>query len=172
MKYSGILYDDMVDGEGIRNSLFVSGCRNHCHGCFSEVTWDFDYGNEFTDIEANEIITACKRSYINGLTILGGDPFEPENQNALLPFIAKYKAECPNKTLWMYTGYVLDRDLLEGQRTHVDGITYHVLNYVDTLVDGPFILSKRDISLKFRGSTNQRLLSRNDILDIINKKSG
>ena len=168
MKYGNIKYIDTADGEGVRVSLFVSGCRNHCKGCFSEVTWDFNYGNEFTEIEENEIIEGCKKSFIAGLTILGGDPMEPENQTALLPFIKKFKEECPGKTLWMYTGYILDKDLLPGQRKHVDGVTGPILDSIDTLVDGPFILAERNLSLKFRGSNNQRILDKEKIKELRN----
>ena len=168
MKYGNIKYIDTADGDGVRVSLFVSGCRNHCKGCFSEVTWDFDYGNEFTEIEENEIIEGCKKSFIAGLTILGGDPMEPENQSALLPFIKKFKEECPGKTLWMYTGYILDKDLLPGQRKHVDGVTGPILDSIDTLVDGPFILAERNLSLKFRGSNNQRILDKEKIKELRN----
>jgi len=138
--------------------LYVSGCRNHCKGCFNEATWDFDYGEEFTPIQENEIIEACKKSYISGLTILGGEPMEEENQMALLPFIEKFKQECPDKNLWMYTGYVFDKDLQEGQRKFVPDVTNKILEQVDVLVDGPFILEQKDLTLPFRGSKNQRLL--------------
>lgn len=158
---------DISNGDGIRTSLFVSGCRNHCKECFSPQTWNFDFGKEFTPIETNEIIENCKKSYITGLSILGGDPFEEENQAALLPFIEEYKREVPGKTLWMYTGYILDKDLLHGQRKFVDGVTDRILSSVDTLVDGPFMADLKDISLKYRGSSNQRLLSREDISRIM-----
>lgn len=154
---------DSADGDGVRVSLFVSGCRNHCPGCFSEVTWDFNYGNTFTEIEQNELIEGCKRPFISGLTVLGGDPWEPENQEALVEFLERFKQECPDKTLWMYTGYVLERDLLPGQRKHVPGITDRMLNLVDVLVDGPFKQDLKDLRLKFRGSSNQRILTRSDI---------
>lgn len=162
MNYGNIRYIDTANGTGVRVSLFVSGCRNHCKGCFSEVTWDFNYGQPFTAIEENEIIEACKKSYISGLTILGGDPMEQENQLALLAFIKKFKEECPNKTLWMFTGYVYERDLLHGQRKFIQDVTNVILEYVDVLVDGPFIEEKKDLTLKFRGSSNQRLLSKED----------
>lgn len=158
MKYSNIKWIDSADGEGVRVSLFVSGCRNHCKGCFNEATWDFDYGEEFTPIQENEIIEACKKSYISGLTILGGEPMEEENQMALLPFIEKFKQECPDKNLWMYTGYVLDKDLQEGQRKFLPDVTNKILEQVDVLIDGPFILEQKDLTLPFRGSKNQRLL--------------
>lgn len=149
---------DSSNGEGVRVSLYVSGCRNHCKGCFNEATWDFDFGEEFTPIQENEIIEACKKSFISGLTILGGEPFEEENQTALLPFIERFKQECPDKNLWMYTGYVLDNDLQEGQRKFVPDVTNKILEQVDVLIDGPFILEQKDLTLPFRGSKNQRLL--------------
>jgi anaerobic ribonucleoside-triphosphate reductase activating protein len=160
MYYGKIDPMSIVDGEGCRVSLFVSGCRNHCRGCFNEETWDFNYGSVFTPIEENEIIESCKKSYIAGLSILGGDPFEEENQICLVDFIEKFKKKCPTKTLWMYTGYVLDRDLLFCQRKWVEGVTDRILNQVDVLVDGPFIQAQRDLSLRFRGSSNQRLLDK------------
>jgi len=162
MNYGNIKFIDTADGDGVRVSLFVSGCRNHCEGCFSQQTWDFNFGEEFTDIQENEIIEACKRPYIAGLTILGGDPFEEENQKRVIDIIKHFKAECPDKTLWMYTGYVYENDLKPGQRKHIPGITDYILDNVDVLVDGPFMLEKRNLSLKFRGSENQRLLSKED----------
>lgn len=163
MHYSNIDFMSIVDGEGCRVTLFVSGCRNHCKGCFNEQTWNFNFGSEFTPIQENEIIEGCKKSYISGLTILGGEPFEEENQKALLPFIEKFKKECPDKNLWMYTGYVLDKDLITGGKKYVENITDKILYYVDVLVDGPFILEQRDISLQFRGSKNQRILDKSKI---------
>lgn len=163
MNYSKIDPMSIVDGEGLRVSLFVSGCRNHCKGCFNPDTWDFSYGKEFGPIEVNEVIEACKANYIAGLTILGGEPFEPENQGVLLTLIGRFKDTYPEKNLWMFTGYILERDLLPGQRKHVDVITERILDAVDVLVDGPFMLDKRDISLKYRGSSNQRVLTREDI---------
>lgn len=158
MKFGNIKFIDSSNGEGVRVSLYVSGCRNHCKGCFNEATWDFDYGEEFTPIQENEIIEACKKSFISGLTILGGEPFEEENQTALLPFIERFKQECPDKNLWMYTGYVLDNDLQEGQRKFLPNVTNKILEQVDVLIDGPFILEQKDLTLPFRGSKNQRLL--------------
>lgn len=163
MYYSKIDPMSIVDGEGCRVTLFVSGCRNHCPGCFNEATWDFEYGEPFTAIEENEFIEACHKPYIEGGTILGGEPLEPENQEDLVDFIERFRRELPGKTLWMYTGYVLERDLLPGQRKHVPGVTPRILHCVDTLVDGPFILAQRDLTLRFRGSSNQRILSRKDI---------
>lgn len=162
MNYGNIYYMSIVDGPGNRVSLYVSGCRNHCQGCFNEETWNFNFGKPFTEIEVNEIIEACKKSYISGLSILGGDPFEPENQAGLVGLISRFKNECPDKTLWMYTGYIYEQDLKPGQRNHVDGVTSQILDAVDVLVDGPFIQAQRDLDLQFRGSSNQRLLSKAD----------
>lgn len=166
MNYGNIKMVDSADGDGVRVSLFVSGCRNHCPGCFSEVTWDFDYGKPFTEIEENEIIEGCKRPFISGLTILGGDPMEESNQESLVDFIERYKSECPDKTLWMYTGYVLERDLLPGRRKYVEGVTDRILDLLDMLVDGPFMQDLRDLRLRFRGSSNQRLLDRKMIAEL------
>lgn len=162
MNYGNIKFIDTADGDGVRVSLFVSGCRNHCEGCFSPQTWNFDFGEEFTDIQENEIIEACKKPYISGLTILGGDPFEEENQKRVIDIIKHFKSECPDKNLWMYTGYVYENDLKPGCRKYIEGITDYILDNVDILVDGPFVLEKRNITLKFRGSENQRLLSKED----------
>lgn len=163
MNYSKIDPMSIVDGEGLRVSLFVSGCRNHCKGCFNPDTWDFSYGREFGPIEENEVIEACKANYIAGLTILGGEPFEPENQGVLLTLIGRFRDAYPEKNLWMFTGYILERDLLPGQHKHVDMVTDRILDAVDVLVDGPFMLDKRDLTLKFRGSSNQRVLTKEDI---------
>lgn len=170
MNYGNIKFVDTADGDGVRVALFVSGCRNHCKGCFSEVTWNFDYGKPFTEIEENEIIEACKKSYISGLTILGGDPMEQENQPTVYKLIEKFKQECPDKTVWLYTGYVFERDLQVGQRKYIGDVTNDILKNVDVLVDGPFMESQKNVTLKFRGSSNQRLLYRQDRIDILNNK--
>lgn len=168
MNYAKIEPMSIVDGTGCRVSLFVSGCRNHCKGCFNEVTWDFNYGEPFTEIEENEILEACDKEYISGLTLLGGEPLEPENQKGILNLVLKFKERFPEKNIWMYTGYVLEKDLLPGQRKHVDGVTGLILDAVDTLVDGPFILAERNLSLKFRGSNNQRILDKDKIKGYLN----
>lgn len=168
MNYAKIDPMSIVDGAGCRVSLFVSGCRNHCPGCFNQDTWDFDFGKEFTEIEENEILEGCNKEYISGLTILGGEPFEPENQKVIVELIKKFKEKFPKKTLWMYTGYVLDKDLLPGQRKYVEGVTGLILDFVDVLVDGPFILAERNLSLKFRGSNNQRILDKEKIKELRN----
>lgn len=167
MNYSKIDPMSIVDGEGLRVSLFVSGCRNHCKGCFNPETWNFSYGKEFDAIAENEVLEACRPSYIAGLTVLGGEPFEPENQWGLLPLLSKFKEKYPGKSLWMFTGYVLDKDLLTGQRQYIHLITSNILKMVDVLVDGPFILEQRDISLKFRGSSNQRIRTREEIQKLL-----
>ena len=162
MYYGNIKFIDSANGDGVRVSLFVSGCRNHCVECFNPETWNFEYGQPFTEIEENEIIEACKKPFISGVTILGGEPWEEENQKALLPFIEKFKKECPDKNIWMFTGYVWDKDLIPGGKKFVEGVTDKILDFVDVLVDGPFIKELKDLSLKFRGSKNQRLLTKED----------
>ena len=168
MNYGNIKFIDTADGEGVRVSLFVSGCRNHCPGCFNQDTWDFDFGKEFTEVEENEILEGCNKEYISGLTILGGEPFEEENQKVIDELIKKFKEKFPKKTLWMYTGYVLDKDLLPGQRKYVEDVTGPILDSIDVLVDGPFILAERNLSLKFRGSNNQRILDKEKIKELRN----
>ncbi len=148
MNYCGLKKIDTANGLGVRVSLFVSGCRNHCPGCFQPETWDFGYGEPFTKEIEDEIIEALRPSWIQGLSILGGEPMEPENQAALLPFLSRVRRELPDKDIWLYTGYtfeaVSDSELLP---------------LVDVLVDGPFVDGQKDISLSFRGSRNQRILT-------------
>ena len=157
MNYSAIKYNDIANGTGVRTVLFVSGCRNHCKDCFQPETWSFDNGNPFTTKVEDEIIASMNSDYIKGLTLLGGDPFEPENQKALLPFLRKVKAECPGKDIWAYTGYVLDVDLIPGGKCYTED-TKEFLSMVDILVDGPFVTELHDITLKFKGSANQRVM--------------
>lgn len=157
MNYSAIKYCDIANGTGIRTVLFVSGCRNHCEGCFQPETWSFAYGRPFTGAEQAEILRSLEPDYIRGLTLLGGDPFEPENQAGLFPFIREVKGRFPKKDIWAYTGYVLERDFVPGGQCHTD-ITREFLEQIDVLVDGPFLLEQKDISLKFKGSTNQRII--------------
>lgn len=154
MHYGKIDPMSIVDGTGCRVTLFVSGCRNRCPGCFNEATWDFSYGEEYTPIQTAEIIEAASRPYMAGLTVLGGEPFEPENQPVVLELVRTFKERCPGKDVWLFTGYVLERDLLPGQRKHVPGVTGELLSMADTLVDGPFIMAQRDLTLQFRGSRN------------------
>ena len=168
MNYAKIDPMSIVDGTGCRVSLFVSGCEIHCEGCFNKIAWDFNYGKEFTEIEENEILEACSKKYIAGLTILGGEPFSIQNQPTVLKLIQHFKEKYPEKTLWMYTGYVLDKDLLPGQRKYIEGVTGLILDSIDVLVDGPFILAERNLSLKFRGSNNQRILNKEKIKELRN----
>ena len=164
MYYGNIKKTDIADGDGVRVSLFVSGCRNCCKGCFQPETWDFKYGTEFTQETENQILEFLRPSYISGLTVLCGEPFEEENQRILAPFLRKVKETYPSKTIWCYTGYVLEKDLLpEDGRKHCEA-TGEMLKYIDILVDGPFIEEQKNISLKFRGSENQRILKLKEIL--------
>jgi len=158
MKYANIKNCDIADGLGVRVSLFVSGCRNHCKGCFNEVTWDFKYGKEFNNDTINEILKLLEPDYIDGFTLLGGEPFEEENQPELTNLLRLIKQKYPQKDIWCYTGYILDKDLLpeNGRKRTIN--TLEMLSYIDILVDGPFIEEKKNLMLKFRGSENQRLI--------------
>ena len=158
MHYGEIKKLDVANGDGVRVSLFVSGCRLHCKGCFNECTWDFSYGREFTRETEEEIIEALNMVFISGLTILGGEPFEPENQAVLAPFSSKVKTLFPQKTIWCYTGYVYEKDILPaGAKKHCSATDAFLAN-IDVLVDGAFVEELKDISLSFRGSRNQRIL--------------
>ncbi|UNT95080.1 anaerobic ribonucleoside-triphosphate reductase activating protein [Allobaculum mucilyticum] len=157
MNYGEIKKFDIANGTGVRVSLFVSGCLNHCPGCFQKETWDFDYGKPYTKAVQDEIIKAMAPSFISGLTILGGDPFELSNQKDVAELITRVRRELPLKTIWMYTGYLLDQDLLDGGRRHTEW-TDTILNNIDVLVDGPFVEARKDLSLQFCGSSNQRLI--------------
>lgn len=156
MHYCNIKKYDIADGIGVRVSLFVSGCTHHCPGCFQPETWDFEYGEEFTNDTEKEILDALSPDYIDGLTLLGGEPMEPQNQEALLPLLKKVKDIYPNKTVWVYSGYTID-ELLSDSRARC-AVTDEFLSLVDVLVDGEFVLEKKNISLKFRGSSNQRVI--------------
>ena len=145
-----------VIGLGCRTVLFVSGCRNHCKGCFQPQTWEFDYGEPFDEQIQNEILDSLKPAYVQGITLLGGDPFEEENQEALVPFMRRVKERYPNKDVWAYTGYLYE-ELLENGRKHTE-YTDELLSMIDVLVDGPFIEEQKDITLKFKGSANQRVI--------------
>lgn len=149
---------DVANGAGVRVSLFVSGCRNHCPDCFQPETWDFTYGQPFTEETEQEILRLLKPGYINGLTLLGGDPFEPENQRALLPFLRRMKETLPGKTVWAYTGYTWEQ-LTSGEYRVSLPETMELLSLIDVLVDGPFIEMKKDLRLCFRGSANQRVIN-------------
>lgn len=148
MNYAGIKKVDVANGPGVRVSLFVSGCRNHCKGCFNPETWDFSYGQPFTRKTEKEIIKALRPSWIQGLSILGGEPMEPENQEGLLPFLKTVKEELPGKDIWLYTGCSFES---------VSGSP--LLPFVDVVVDGPFLEEEKDPALAFRGSRNQRIIT-------------
>lgn len=158
MYYGNIKKTDIANGRGVRVSLFVSGCRHHCKGCFNPETWDFSYGKKYDDIAEKEILEALKPAYIEGLSLLGGEPFEPENQPTILELLKKIRKEFPDKTVWCYSGYTFE-ELAGLIPSHAFiGITLELLSLIDILVDGEFILEKKNISLKFRGSENQRIL--------------
>lgn len=158
MKYANIKYCDISNGLGVRTSLFVSGCTHRCRGCFNEMTWDFNYGSDFTEETIQEILKSAEPKYISGLTLLGGEPMELSNQRALLKLLRQFKERFPEKDIWCYTGYTYESDLLNPKgRAHCE-VTDEFLGYVDILVDGEFIEEQYDISLKFRGSRNQRIL--------------
>ena len=156
MYYGNIKTYDIADGTGVRVSLFVSGCRNHCENCFNPETWSFTYGKEFTEETVQEILAALDHTYIAGFSLLGGEPFEPENQEVLGGLLARIKETFPKKDIWCYTGYLLDEDLSKGGRKYTS-VTDEMLSYIDVLVDGRFIEAQKDITLKFRGSRNQRI---------------
>ncbi len=157
MNYAEIKNCDIANGEGVRVTLFVSGCTNRCEGCFQPETWDFSYGKPFTAETEEELLTLLKPDYINGLTLLGGEPFEPDNQRALLPFIRRVKAEYPHKNIWAFTGFTLEELWEKAPHPRCEA-TDELLTLIDVLVDGKFILAQKNIRLRFRGSENQRLL--------------
>lgn len=158
MNYGQIYYTDIANGPGCRTSLFVSGCTHHCKGCFNEETWDFTFGHEYTNDVENKVIESVKPSYISGLTVLGGEPMEPENQKVLVSLYRKVREKVPHATIWIYSGYTWE-ELTdnENRRCHCE-VTDEILSLIDVLVDGEFIESQKDISLHFRGSANQRLI--------------
>lgn len=157
MYYGEIKNCDIANGTGVRVSLFVSGCRNCCEHCFQKQTWDFKYGKEFTSETEAEILEMLEPSYIDGLTILGGEPFEPENQRALLPFLKKVRERFPHKSIWAFTGFTFEELGTDGVRGKCE-VTGELISLIDVLVDGRFVEEKKDISLRFRGSSNQRII--------------
>lgn len=161
MYYGEIKDCDIANGEGVRISLFVSGCTNACKGCFQPQTWDFCYGQPFTAETEATLLQMLAPDYINGLTLLGGDPFEPENQRALLPFLCRVRESYPRKTIWAFTGFTYDDLLTDGSHPRCEA-TDEMLSLLDVLVDGPFEEKLHDISLRFRGSSNQRLIDMNE----------
>ena len=154
MNYATIKNCDIANGPGVRVSLFVSGCTQRCPGCFNEIAWDFEYGAPFTQETIDSIIEMLKPAHIKGLTLLGGEPFEPQNQPAIVDLLRQIKAVYPDKSIWAFSGYLFDRDILSGRL----GDTSEYLSYLDVLVDGPFVEAKKNLSLRFRGSENQRLI--------------
>jgi anaerobic ribonucleoside-triphosphate reductase activating protein len=157
MNYGQIIKADCANGIGIRVSLFVSGCTNHCPGCFQPETWDFGYGLEYTPEVEQSLIDELGKPYYNGLTILGGEPFEPSNQQELVKLIRRVKQELPGKDIWIYTGFTFDQDLVPGGCRYTE-VTDEILDHTDILVDGRFIQEKKNIMLNFRGSENQRII--------------
>jgi anaerobic ribonucleoside-triphosphate reductase activating protein len=165
MYFGSIKKNDIANGEGVRVSLFVSGCRNKCKNCFNPETWNFKYGKEFTKTIEDEIIKSLEPSWINGLTILGGEPFEPENQRDLVEFIKRVKNTYPNKNIWMYSGYLLDKDIYPKDGIVHTDVSVEILKNIDILVDGKFVEELKNLSLKFRGSSNQRIILVKEYLD-------
>lgn len=157
MNYASIKDCDIANGPGVRVSLFVSGCTHHCKGCFNREAWDFDYGEAFTQETMDLILEMLSPGYIKGLTLLGGEPFEPQNQGPIVELLRQVKTRYPEKSIWAFSGYLFDRDILSGRLGDPE-ITKEYLSYLDVLVDGPFVEAKKDLMLRFRGSSNQRLI--------------
>lgn len=156
MNYAAIKECDIANGPGVRVSLFVSGCTHHCPGCFQPETWDFNYGQPFTDTTKDKILSLLQPDYIQGLTLLGGEPFEPANQAALVRLTATVRERFPEKTIWAFSGYTLPQ--LQSRTGDAGTVTQLLLSHLDVLVDGPFIEAKKNLALRFRGSENQRLI--------------
>lgn len=157
MHYAQIKNCDIANGPGVRVSLFVSGCTHRCKGCFNQVAWDFKYGEPFTEQTIEHLLQLLRPAHIKGITILGGEPFEPQNQEPVLRLLQRIRAEMPEKSIWAFSGYLFERDILAG-RLGDPQITRAYLECLDVLVDGPFIEEKKNLSLRFRGSENQRLI--------------
>ena len=157
MNYATIKNCDIANGPGVRVSLFVSGCTHHCKGCFNEVAWDFGYGQPFTQETIDRILQMLQPAHVKGLTLLGGEPFEPQNQPALVDLLRQVKASYPEKSIWAFSGYLFDKDILPGKLGD-PAITREFIGYLDVLVDGRFVEEKKDLRLRFRGSSNQRLI--------------
>lgn len=157
MNYATIKACDVANGPGVRVSVFVSGCTHACKGCFNQEAWDFNYGTEFSRETITQILTYLEPTYIRGLTLLGGEPFEPSNQIGLLPLLQEVKKRFPNKDIWCYTGYRFDQDLVLDMCEKYE-VTREMLSYLDVLVDGEFILELKNVNLRFKGSENQRII--------------
>ena len=156
MHVGQIFKADIANGIGVRVSIFVSGCTNRCKNCFQPQTWDFNYGHEYTKEVEDDLIKELSEDYYDGLSILGGEPFEPENQREIVKLIRRVRKECPGKTIWMYSGNTYE-EMLEGGYRHIE-VTDEILDQIDVLVDGRFEEELKDISLNFRGSSNQRII--------------
>ena len=157
MNYGNIKECDVADGPGVRVSVFVSGCRHHCKGCFNSETWDFNYEQPYTSETENQIIQLLAPEFIQGLTLLGGEPFEPENQRELVKLLKRVRKTYPQKDIWCYSGYLYDVDMIPGGKIYTE-VTDEMLSYIDVLVDGEFVEALKDVTLVFRGSSNQRIL--------------
>ena len=157
MNYGEIKTCDIANGEGVRVSLFVSGCTHHCKNCFNDVAWDFGYGKPFTEETEEMLLKALEPDFVDGLSLLGGEPFEPENQRVLLPFLKKVRERFPKKNIWCYTGYLFDKELL-GESRAIYKSTDEMLSLIDVLVDGEFVQELYSVALAFRGSENQRII--------------
>lgn len=157
MNYADIKKIDVANGEGVRVSVFVSGCNHHCKGCFNQCAWDFNYGKKFTEKEEQQIIDYMNHDYISGLSLLGGEPLEPRNQEGLLSLVKKVKEKFPNKNIWCYTGFDFEKDVV-GKMAKDNETTRELLKYIDVIVDGKFEEDKKDLKLQFRGSSNQKIV--------------
>ncbi len=157
MNIAEIKKTDIANGEGVRVSLFVSGCTRHCKNCFNRVAWDFSYGRKFDEALEREVFEALAPDYIRGLSLLGGDPFEPSNQRGILPLVEKFRAAFPDKDIWCYTGYTFEDGALREPQANCE-VTRRLISLLDVLVDGPFVEELKDIRLRFRGSSNQRVI--------------
>lgn len=157
MHYSTIKDCDIANGIGVRITLFVSGCTNHCKNCFQPQTWDFDFGEPFTEETEEKLLEMLKPDYINGLTLLGGEPMEPQNQRALVPFLKKVREAYPNKNIWCFTGFTYEILKTDGSHPRCE-VTDEMLSLIDVLVDGRYVDELKDLTLQFRGSSNQRLI--------------
>ena len=157
MNYADIKIADVANGQGVRVSLFVSGCNHHCKGCFNSQAWDFNYGKEFTEEDIDRILKELDHPYVEGLSLLGGEPLEPKNQEGLLPLVKDIKKKFPDKNIWCYTGFDFEKDVM-GKMAQKNETTRELLKYIDVIVDGKFEEDKKDLKLQFRGSSNQRIL--------------
>ena len=158
MNYADIKRVDVANGEGVRVSVFVSGCNHHCKGCFNRCAWDFEYGKKFTEDEINKVLDYLNHDYISGLSLLGGEPLEKQNQEGLLPLVKKVKEKFPNKNIWCYTGFDFENDVM-GKMIKENPTSNELMKYIDVVVDGKFEEEKKDLKLRFRGSSNQKIIN-------------